>query len=128
MSEENVEIVRAGFAAYNRGDLDAMLESYDPDVEFVTLLLGNHHGKDALRGLYEENRTAVLGYRLDPEEVIDGDDKVIAVVQMGGAGRVSQIGLGDLLAFFFTIKNGLIVRQQTFRNKAEALEAAGLSE
>jgi hypothetical protein len=47
---------------------------------------------------------------------------------MGGAGRVSQIGLGDLLAFLFTIRDGLVVRQQTFRNKAEALEAAGLSE
>jgi uncharacterized protein len=128
MSEENVELVRAGFAAYNRGDFDAMLETYDSEVEFVTLLLGNHHGKEALRGLYEENRKAVLGYRLDPEELIAANDKVIAVVRMGGAGRVSQIGLGDLLAFLFTIKDGLVVRQETFRNKAEALEAAGLSE
>src|SRR5688500_11667704 len=125
MSQENVEIVRAGFAAINRGDLEAMLEAYDPGVEFVTLLLGNHRGKEALRVLYEENRTAVPGYRLDPEELIDAGDIVIAVARMGGAGRVSQIGLGDLVAFLFTIKGGLVVRQQTFRNKAEALEAAG---
>ena len=128
MSQENLEKVRAGFAAYNSGDFDAMLEFYDPDVEFVTLLLGNHRGKEALRGLYEENRTAVLGYRLDPEELIDANDKVIAVVRMGGAGRVSEIGLGDLLAFVFTIKDDLVVRQETFRNKAAALEAIGLSE
>jgi ketosteroid isomerase-like protein len=125
MSQENVELVRAGFAAYNNGDLDAMLETYDPEVEFVTLLLGNRHGKEALRVLFEENREAVLGYRLDPEELIDaGPDKVIAVAHLGGAGRVSQIALGDLIAFLFTIKDGLIVRQQTFRNKEEALEAA----
>ena len=30
MSQENVEIVRAAAAAYNRGDLDSMLELYDP--------------------------------------------------------------------------------------------------
>jgi hypothetical protein len=41
---------------------------------------------------------------------------------------VSQIGLGDRIAFLATFKDGLIVRQQTFRNKDEALEAAGLSE
>jgi ketosteroid isomerase-like protein len=128
MSQENVEVVRAVAAAYNRGDLDTLLEAYDPAVEFVTLLQGNHHGKQAVRLLYEENRKSLPGYRLDPEEVIDAGDKVVAVAHMGGAGRVSQIGLGDRIAFLATFKDGLIVRQQTFRNKEEALEAAGLSE
>jgi ketosteroid isomerase-like protein len=128
MSQENVEIVREVAAAYNRGDLDAMLERYDPEVEFVTLLLGNHHGKEALRTIFEENRRNMPGYRLDPEELIDAGDTVVVVAHMGGAGRTSQIGLGDLIAFSATIRNGLIIRQQTFRNKDGALEAAGLSE
>ncbi len=41
MSQENVESVKAGFAAHNRGDLDAMVEFYDPQVVFETLLLGS---------------------------------------------------------------------------------------
>jgi ketosteroid isomerase-like protein len=32
MSQENVEIVRAVFAAWNAGDMDALRELYDPDV------------------------------------------------------------------------------------------------
>jgi ketosteroid isomerase-like protein len=32
MSEENVEIVRRGTDAYNRGDLDGILENWAPDV------------------------------------------------------------------------------------------------
>jgi ketosteroid isomerase-like protein len=32
MSEENLELIRAGFAAHNRGDFDALTEVYDPDV------------------------------------------------------------------------------------------------
>jgi ketosteroid isomerase-like protein len=31
MSQENVEIVRAFYAAYNRGDLDAVLNDLAPD-------------------------------------------------------------------------------------------------
>ena len=31
MPQENVELVRAGFAAHNRGDLDALVEFYAPD-------------------------------------------------------------------------------------------------
>ena len=40
MSEENLELVRAGFAAHNRGGLDALTQFYDEDVVFKTLLLG----------------------------------------------------------------------------------------
>jgi ketosteroid isomerase-like protein len=127
MSQANVEIVPAIAAAYNRGDLETLTEAYDPEVEFVTLLLGTHHGKGAIRVVFEENRRNLSGYSLDLDEVIDaGPDKVIAVARLGGSGRVSQIALGDPIAFLATIKNGLIVRQQTFRNKEEALEAAGL--
>ena len=129
MSQENVEMVRAVASAYNRGDLEALMRAYDPAVEFVTLLLGTHHGKEAIRSVFEENRTNLSGYSLDLEEVIDaGADKVVAVAHLGGAGRVSQIALGDLIAFVATFKDGLIVRQETFRNKEEALEAAGLQE
>jgi ketosteroid isomerase-like protein len=128
MSEENVEIVRAAFKAYNRGDLDALMKTFASDVEFVTLLVGNHRGKEAIRHIYEENRAAVSGHRLDPDELIDAGDQVIAVARIGGAGHSSQIALPDHMAFLFTIRDGLFVRQQSFRSKEEALAAAGLSE
>jgi len=61
MSRENVELVRAGFAAHNRGDLDALVEFYDPDVVFETLLLGTHRGNEAIRLIYEENQKNLSG-------------------------------------------------------------------
>jgi ketosteroid isomerase-like protein len=128
MSEENVEKVRAAFAAHNRGDLDTWLALYDPEVEFETLLLGTHHGKEAMRALYYENQANQSGYTATPVELIDAGDTVIAVVQVGGAGTASNIALDDRIAFIQTFKNGLVVRERTFRNRQEALEAAGLSE
>jgi ketosteroid isomerase-like protein len=128
MSEENVEIVRAGIAAYNRGNLDTVVEMCDPEMVFETLLSGTHRGKEALRVIYEENQKTLSGHTLDSEELIDLGDKVIAVVQIGGAGPVSQISLDDRIAVVFAIKDGLMVRLQVFRNKEEALEVAGLRE
>ena len=32
MSQENVEVVRAAFEAWNAGDMDAFREMYDPDA------------------------------------------------------------------------------------------------
>ena len=66
MSWENVELVRAGFAAHNRGDLDALVEFYDPDVVFETLLLGTHRGNEAIRLIYEENQKTLSGYDVVP--------------------------------------------------------------
>jgi ketosteroid isomerase-like protein len=128
MSEENVEKVRAVFAAHNRGDLDAWMDLYGPGAVLETLLLGTHHGKEAMRSLYEENQANQSGYTVTPVELIDAGDKVITVAQVGGAGSASQIALDDQIAFIHTFKNGLVVREQTFRNREEALEAAGLSE
>ena len=130
MSQENLELIRAGFAAHNRGDLDALVEVYDPDVVFETLLLGTHHGNEAIRLIYEENQKTLSGYDVVPVELIDSGDQVVAVAEVKGVGPVSQIAMEDRdrFAFVFTIKNGRVVREQAFRNRDEALEAAGLSE
>ena len=128
MSQENVERVKAGFAAHNRGDLDALVEFYDPEVVFETLLLGTHHGNEAIRLIYEENQKTMSGYDVLPVELIDAGNKVVAVAQVVGAGTVSQIALDDRFAFVFTFKDGRVVREQAFRNRQEALEAVSLSE
>jgi ketosteroid isomerase-like protein len=128
MSEENLELIRAGFAAHNRGDLDALMQVYDPDVVFETLLLGTHHGNEAIRLIYEENQKTLSGYDVEPVELIETRDQVVAVAQVTGVGPASQIAMddSDRFAFLFTIKNGRIVREQAFRNRDEAVEAAGL--
>jgi ketosteroid isomerase-like protein len=127
MSQENVELIRAGFAAHNRGDLDFLVELYDPEVVFETLLLGTHRGNQAIRLIYEENQKTLSGYTVDPVELIDSGDQVVAVAQVNGVGPTSRIAMdGDRFAFLFTIKNGRVVREQAFRNREEALAAAGL--
>ena len=126
MSRENVERIRAGFAAHNRGDMDALVELYDVDAVFETLLLGTHHGNEAIRLIYAENQKTLAGYDVVPVELIDAGDKVVAVAQAVGSGPASQIAVDDHFAFVFTFKGERIAREQAFRNKAEALEAAGL--
>jgi ketosteroid isomerase-like protein len=127
MSAENVERIKAGFAAHNRGDLDALVELYDQEAVFETLLLGTHHGNGAIRVIYEENQKTLSGYDVVPVELIDAGEKVVAVAQTVGAGPASQVPVDDQFAFVFTFKGERVVREQAFRNREEALEAAGLA-
>lgn len=105
-----------------------MVELYDPDAVFETLLLGTHHGNEAIRVIYAENQKNLAGYDVLPVELIDAGDKVVAVARAVGAGPASEIAVDEPFAFVFTFKGERIVREQAFRNRAEALAAAGLAE
>jgi ketosteroid isomerase-like protein len=50
MSQENVEVVRAGFEAYNRGDVDALLGLLDPQVEWTDQFVegGTFRGREGV--------------------------------------------------------------------------------
>ena len=123
-----MERVEAGFAAHNRGDLEFLVELYHPEAVFETLLLGTHHGNEAIRLIYAENQKTLFGYDVVPVELIDAGDKVVAVGQTVGAGPASQISVDDRFAFIFTFRDERIVREQAFRNREEAMEDAGLSD
>jgi ketosteroid isomerase-like protein len=88
--------------------------------------MGTHHGNEAIRFIYEENKKTMAGYDVVPVELIDAGDKVVAVVQAVGAGSASRIAVDDGFAFVFTFKGERVVREQSFRNREEAVEAAGL--
>ena len=59
MSQENVEIVRQYFPAYDRGGLDALAEFWHPDINWRAAEgalddVGLMEGPDALRHYYEQ--------------------------------------------------------------------------
>jgi ketosteroid isomerase-like protein len=56
MSDGNVEIVRASWEAWSRGDMDALFEFYDPEVEWDMTHsyvpdMGVFHGHDGGTGV-----------------------------------------------------------------------------
>ena len=133
MSQENVEIIRRGLESFNQGDLDGALAMYDPQVEVRTLLSGSAQGIDEVRAVILEREKEMGAVQYVPENLIDAGDTIVGVVRAAGRGRLSGISdtdfpAGQLLAFVWTIRNGLVVRQEMFSTKAEALKAAGLPE
>ena len=116
--------------AVNRRDFDAMLETGDPEIEIVTLMSGTYRGHAGWRQLVEQMAEEVSGFQFVPEDFIDvGHDRVVAVTRWVGTERTSGIAVPDTtIGFVYTFRDGLVVRQDAFRNKAEALKAVGLAE
>src|SRR4051812_1097130 len=81
MSQENVEVVRASFAAWNAGDMDALRELYDPKV-VLQPAQGWHEprpyaGRDAVMSLLARVRAAWDFDAAEPISFIDKGDRVV---------------------------------------------------
>jgi uncharacterized protein len=60
-------------------------------------------------------------FRIEPEEIVEDDDRLIAVVRQSGTGRASGIEVEARIAHVWTVKDGLAVRWQSYSNREDAL-------
>jgi ketosteroid isomerase-like protein len=133
MSRENVEIVRRVYEAAADRDATSIFALYDPDVELdATRMgvgdLGIYHGHEGLRRLFGEFHEVWGQIEYDYEELIDVGRDVVAVVTRHARGRGSGVDVEAPLALVWTVRAGKVTRVVWFQTRAEALEAAGLSE
>jgi ketosteroid isomerase-like protein len=142
LSEENVEIVRQGNEAYNealrapnpREAIRAWLERFfDPEIEWelpdlAALEQPVYHGIDGVMEFFEGLFEGFEQVRQVAERFIDCGDRVLVFVRSEARGRIAGLDINETWAFLITLRDGKRVRQQVFRNREEALEAAGLKE
>jgi|SRR4029453_716246 ketosteroid isomerase-like protein len=134
MSEENVEIVRQAWEAWVRKDNETGLALYDPEVQ-IDLTAVPHIGQSEVyfgrEGLQEWLRDLLASFgivKTEVEEWIDAGEQVIAMVHSYRRGKRSGVPVDMVQAHLWTVHDGLLLRLQIFSTRAEALEAAGLSE
>ncbi len=133
MSQENVEIVRRTYEAFNRGDLETMVADVGPDAEYVAsgaipgvtgVYLGPEGYKRFASWLSEQFDVA----RTDVRECIDAGDQVAVCVSLRGRGKQSGAKTAWDVWQVWTVRSGAIIRSQGFVSREEALEAVGLRE
>jgi ketosteroid isomerase-like protein len=131
MSQENVETVRAAFAAWNARDMDSFKDLYDPDAIVVRGLEGWPEpapivGKDAVMRLFEGLREAWDEDTLDSTSLIDAGDRVVARQTWHAVGRGPDVKMD--MTVVFTLRGGKIFLMEYFWDHAEALKTLGVSE
>jgi ketosteroid isomerase-like protein len=138
MSQENLQVVRSLFEAYNRRDYASAVEFVHPECEvrpgvagFDTAGPGSGSrlcGRDEVRQFFEDGGATWETVTVELERVTEtADGRVLAVEcwhLRGRDGIEVEANCADLYAF----RDGLIVRGDGFREKAQALAAVGLSD
>jgi uncharacterized protein len=132
MSQENVEIVRRGFEAFQRGDTEAILDDVDPDVEVhePTDLPDAQvfHGHAGLLATVEKAQAMFEDIRIEAEEFTDAGDRVVIWYRVVGRGKGSGVEVEMHQGSVWTFREGKIVRVEGYMDRDKALEAAGLRE
>ena len=133
MSQENVQIVRGAFDAFNRGDLDAVSAVHDPAIEWITSSEdpdpATHRGPDGVRRYFEQWIDSFAGLRAELEESFEvPEDRVFTTVHYIGRGSASGVDMDWRQSLVFSLHDLLIVRVEEYFDRSKALEAVGLSE
>ena len=135
MSQENVEIVRSGTEEWLRGNLEAWVETIDPEVGWdisthpLPDVPNRGRGREAL--MTDMLATYLSGwndYSAKIKEVSEAGEQVILVLHETATMRDTGVRLERDLVQLWTVRDGRGVFVRVFQTKNEALEAVGLSE
>ncbi len=133
-----MEIVRAAYEHYSQGDFRAAAELLDPHVVLVldpvfgASLFGSpvdeaFYGIEAIanftRAMLEEARVT-----MEAEEIVEAGDSVLVAVHQRITGKMSGVPLESRYFTLWSFRGDKAIRLESFGERAEALEAAGLEE
>lgn len=131
MPEENVEIVRSVYERLNRRDVEGVVELCDDD--FVMDMSGRvfnpetYRGHDGIRRFHDDVVDCWESYRWDIEETRVAGDSVVAMLHCTGNTRDGP-EVSWRVAWLWTLRDGRPVAVRFFLERADALEAVGLSQ
>jgi ketosteroid isomerase-like protein len=133
MSQENVEIVRRGFAGFAESGSEGVIPFYTEDAIIYSIPEWpddpEYHGHDGVRKLTRQWRENFDDFGLDLRELHDGGATVVALFELTGQTKGSALPMRmQIGAVFSGFTDGRIGRQRLFSSWELALEAAGLRE
>ena len=128
-----MEIVRRCYELMSSPDFAAFPELAVPDLVFDlsrnVFNPGVYRGLDGVWRFVEQVDDMWDGFEAKPEAFIDKGDRVIAAVRISGKGRASGVRADMRIFAIWTLRDAKVLRVDSgYRSRAEALEAAGLSE
>jgi uncharacterized protein len=135
MSQANVELVLRGYWAFVAGDLDAVAEMLDPEIEWIAVDPAESAGHESVLSILADRFEE--GYRVEIERCVGiGDDVAISFRVAGEERDATDDRLLQTRRYFtvgryaavVTVRDGRVCRVQEYPHLAAALEAVGLDE
>jgi ketosteroid isomerase-like protein len=125
VSQENVEIVRRGFEAWERGDIEGLLQAFDETVVVRPVIGPDRLGPSGVLEMAADWVEGFEEFTMKAEEFIDAGDDVVVRVRQEAREASAGVPVEATFWFLYSMRDGKAVRFELFREREQALAAVG---
>ena len=129
MSHQNVEAFKRAIAAATRGNVEALLEELDPEVEWHSAILvpltGTatvYRGHAGVKEMFQDFYDTFATIDVEFTEIRDLGDRVVAIGRIRTRGKESGAETESPWGYVAEFKNGKALRVRTYLHPKDALE------
>jgi ketosteroid isomerase-like protein len=106
VSQTHIDLIKAGYESWNRGDRDWVLEHMTSDVEWVSPPddpdPGTFRGYQGVQRFWDNWRELFGQLQFEVEEAVDLDGHVLIVARRLGIGNVSRVRVEEQVIQVFS--------------------------
>lgn len=129
MSEENVELVRAGFEGLSAGGVEALLPFIHAEFEATTPAElaaepDTYRGPEGIRRYFDSFYEAMEEVRFEPLDFISVGESVVVPIKLRARGRSTGIEVVQEVVQIWELRGAKAIRVTVFATLDEALVAA----
>jgi len=126
VAEDNVEIVRSGFDAFNEGGVDALLLFVHPDFEVTTppelaSEPDTYRGHEGVRRYFDSFYEAMEEIRWDAQSFREVGDRVVVEFTLRARGKSTGLEVAQDAVMVWSLVDGKAIGLQLFPTLDEAL-------
>jgi ketosteroid isomerase-like protein len=130
MAQEDLDHVKAAWAAIGADDFDAFIEWIDPDVEFTSLVAEadavTYQGHAGVRKWWDSIREAFSEFWAEAIDLREVGDEILAEIRLCGTTRGTRIE--QTIWQVLSVRDGLVTAWSIHRTEEEALKSVRSAE
>ncbi len=128
MNNNNLQIMRDGYENFAKGNIPAVLEIFDPKIEWTEAkgfpYAGTYRGpKEIGEQVFMKLATEWDGFRVTPAEFIDGGERIVVLGKYSGTYKDTGKSFQADFAHVWTLRDGKPVKFVQYTDTALVQEA-----
>jgi ketosteroid isomerase-like protein len=125
---QRIAILRAAYAAFNRGDIDSAVQSLDENIDWSEPTEfpggGSYKGREGARQYLANSRASVAEVISEPEQFIPAGDRIVVFVYARVRPKDSSTWQEVRLADVYLFRDLIPIQMHAFANRQQALDWA----
>jgi len=131
-AEENVQVVKNGYAAFGRGDIQALLSLFAEDIEWISPgeglpLAGTYRGRAEVTNFFQKLSDTIEFSSFEPREFLAEGDRVLVVGFSSGNSKTTNRTFENHWVMAFTVRDGKVTNFREYTDTLAAARALGLA-